>query len=231
MLRVVDLLKHAVSSATANAGLPPRPAAEIDPYLDAAERCVVRYGWKRTSPKDVAREAGVERTTIYRKLGPKDQIFRLLLAREVHRIIDHAAEVAMREERGPSVLVELSASTIEWMQNNPVLSKLLDDDPELVASFLDRGVPDLIERFAKTLAPFLAMAMKAGQLAERDPVAVTEWCVRIGLTAVVAPPPGPLRPFLAAVLVPLLTVERSEGGQSANAETKPKPKPKQKKKR
>ena len=34
-----------------------RPDEALAPYLDAAERCVRRYGWSRTSPKDIAREA------------------------------------------------------------------------------------------------------------------------------------------------------------------------------
>ena len=71
-------------------GLPAPPSDELEPYLDAATCCVERYGWSRTSTKDIAREAGVERTTLYRHLGSKDRILRLLIAREAHRLIDAA---------------------------------------------------------------------------------------------------------------------------------------------
>ena len=188
-------------------GLPPRPDASLDPYLDAAERCVRRYGWSRTSPQDIAREAGVERTTVYRNLGKKDQIFRLLIAREVHRIIDRAVEVGDSDESGPAVVVELVASTIEQVLANPVIAKLLADEPELVAGFLERGLPDLIERFSRALSPALGAGMQAGVLKARDPVAVTQWVVRVALSLLFAPPPGELRPFLASVLVPVLDPE------------------------
>ncbi len=195
-----------LADAVEGGGLPPRPDASLAPYLDAAERCVRRYGWSRTSPKDIAREAGVERTTLYRHLGKKEQIFRLLIAREVHRIIDRASEVGLTAGGGPEVVIELVASTVEHVLANPVFAKLLDDEPELVGGFLERGLPDLIDRFTRALSPAVEAAMRAGLLAERDPVALTQWVVRVALSLVFAPAPGPLRPFLATLLAPALTV-------------------------
>ncbi len=187
-------------------GLPPKPDASLEPYLDAAEVCVQRYGWSRTSPKDIAREAGVERTTIYRNLGKKEQIFRLLIAREVHRIIERATAVDLDGRQGHEVVIELTASTVEEVLANPVLSKILDDEPELVGGFLERGLPDIVERFSSALSPAVALAMETGILAKGDPVALTEWVVRVGITLILAPSPGPLREFLGAVLEPVLAV-------------------------
>lgn len=141
------------AEAIADQGLPPQPDPALDPYLDAAEACVRRYGWSRVSPRDIATEAGVERTTIYRHLGKKEQIFRLLIAREVHRIIAKAVDVDLDGRAGPEAVVELTASTVEQVLANPVVSKLLDDEPALVAGFLERGLPQVIDRFSKALAP------------------------------------------------------------------------------
>lgn len=206
-----------LADALADSGLPARPDASLDPYLDAAEACVRRYGWSRTSPRDIAREAGVERSTVYRHLGSKDTIFRLLVAREVHRLIDRSVVVAASAPAGPEVVVEVLASAVEHVRQSPSLAKLLEDDPELVSRFLDRGVPDVIARFRSTLSPLLAMWMDAGFLARRDPVAITEWGVRIGLSVLFAPPPGELRRFLAEVLVPVLEVRAgADGGRGAS---------------
>lgn len=193
--------------AGTDTGLPDRPDPSLDPLLDAAAEVVRRHGWSRTTLQDIAREAGVDRTTIYRHLGPKDDVFRLVIARESHRIMDRAVEVAMSGEAGPRMVVELLATSIEYCFDNPVISKLLDDDPEMVARFLARGIPELIERFTDTLAPVLGMGMQMGVIAPRDPAIITDWIVRMGLSVLVTAPNGDLRDFLAEVLLPVLTPE------------------------
>ena len=188
-------------------GLPERPEPELDPFLDAAAAVVRRRGWSGTSLQDVAREAGVDRTTIYRRLGPKDNVFRLVAAREVHHLIQRAIELALSGQPGPELVVELLATSIEYCQENPVISKLIEDDPEMIAGFLARGVPDVIDRFRSTLAPVLGMGMDLGAVARRNPAIVTDWIVRMGLSALVTPPDGDLREFLAEILMPVLSPE------------------------
>lgn len=188
-------------------GLPPRPRPELDAYLDAVEACIRRYGWSRTSPQDIAREMGINRTTVYRVLGAKDQIFSLLLAREVHRLIEGAVAISERCAReglvGADVLVELLASSIEHVRENPTFAKLLADDPELVGGFMRDGIPSVIDRFSKALGPLLLGSMRAGVLAESDPHLITEWMVRISLSLLFAPPTTELRQFLAVGVRPL----------------------------
>jgi hypothetical protein len=71
-------------------------------------------------------------------------------------------------------------------------------------------VPDFLSRATALLAPFLAVAMQAGHLADRDPVTVAEWLLRIGTSLVLVEPPGDLRAFLAELLVPALTPEPAQ---------------------
>ena len=192
---------------TAVEGLPPRPPAELDVYLDAAEACIRRYGWSRTSPQDIAREMGINRTTVYRVLGPKDRVFPLLVAREVHRLIERAGVISARCARdglvGADALAELLASTIEHLRDDPTIAKLLRDEPELVGAFMRDGIPGVIERFSKAFGPVLDGAMRAGVLRPRDPYLMTEWMVRISLSLLFAPPATELRSFLAAGVRPL----------------------------
>jgi len=62
---------------------PPKPiygAQPVgDPILDAAALCVHRKGFDNTSLEEVAAEAGVSRTTIYRRYGNRDSLFTALL--------------------------------------------------------------------------------------------------------------------------------------------------------
>src|SRR5882672_10500764 len=92
-------------------GLPPRPDESVWPYLDAAARCIERFGWQRTSVKDVAREAGVERTTVYRNVGSMEDIFRALVARELHELMESVPRRVPPNAVGSEVVIELVAGS------------------------------------------------------------------------------------------------------------------------
>jgi AcrR family transcriptional regulator len=200
-------LPPVLAAAVGGDRLPARPPPELNPYLDAVEVCVRRYGWSRTSPQDIAREAGVNRTTIYRLLGPKDAIFRLLIAREVHRLMDGAArlgaELRGHGTGGADAIVELIAWAIERVREDPTIAKLLADEPELIAGFMRDGIPGVLQRFTEMLGPLLAAAMESGVVVRRDPLVMTEWMVRMGLSLLFAPPRSDLRRFLSAGVRPL----------------------------
>jgi len=51
-----------------------------DPILDAAARCISRKNFDNTSLEEVAAEAGVSRTTLYRRFGNRENLFAALLA-------------------------------------------------------------------------------------------------------------------------------------------------------
>ncbi|MDO7842225.1 TetR/AcrR family transcriptional regulator [Sphingomonas immobilis] len=50
-----------------------------DPVLDAAARCIERKGFDNTSLEEVASESGVSRTTLYRRYGNRESLFKALL--------------------------------------------------------------------------------------------------------------------------------------------------------
>lgn len=194
----------ATSWAVVGAGLPDPPDESVWPYLDAATRAVQKFGWARTTMGDIAREAGVERTTIYRRVGSMPEVYRLMVAHELHKLVAAIPAAVPDGADAPGVVVESLAAAIEYCADHPVLTKVLDHEPALVSSVLVEAVPAVIERISELLVPTVAGAMDLGLLARRDPIAVTQWIARISLSLLVSPPPGELRPFLDAVLRPLL---------------------------
>lgn len=52
----------------------------IEQVAEAALRLFARYGYKRTSMDDIAREAGLARATLYLHFKGKDEVFRAMLA-------------------------------------------------------------------------------------------------------------------------------------------------------
>ncbi|MDP3256505.1 MAG: helix-turn-helix domain-containing protein [Bosea sp. (in: a-proteobacteria)] len=61
--------------------LPEEATTRIEQIADAALRRFVRYGFKRSSMDDIAREAGLAKATIYLHFKGKDDVFRAMMAR------------------------------------------------------------------------------------------------------------------------------------------------------
>jgi AcrR family transcriptional regulator len=186
----------------------PSPPASLDPYLDAAARCFARHGIGRTSVQDIAREARVERTTVYRQVGNVPSVVRLLTARELHRLLESLPD-HLTGLHGPEVVVDLLATVIRYGRQHPVLAKVLADEPELIGPYLVQEVPAFIDLVAVAATPLLRAAMDAGELARRDPALVAQLLVRLCVPLLLAPPPGDLRALLSEVLVPALAPEES----------------------
>jgi AcrR family transcriptional regulator len=187
-------------------GIPSPPGGDLDPYLDAATRCFVRYGVRRTSVQDVADELGVNRTTVYRQVGTINEVIRLLIARDLHRLGELPASLAGTS--GPRAVVELMATIVQYASDHPVMVKVLRDEPEVIGPFLASDLPEVIDRVTAAISPLLGAAMAADQIARRNPDLLAESLVRLGITLVLAPPSGELETFLAEVLVPTLKLDR-----------------------
>ncbi|HEX4905486.1 MAG TPA: TetR/AcrR family transcriptional regulator [Acidimicrobiales bacterium] len=188
------------------AGIPAPPDPSLDPYLDAAARCFARHGVSRCSVQDIAADLKVSRATVYRQIGNVEAAVRLLLARELHRLLSEMPSV-LAPPLGPQTIIDLVAGIVTFARHHPVLEKVLRDEPELIGPFLVTDLDELIGRVVGAVAPLLSSAMDAGWLARRDPDVVADWLVRLAISLVLAPPKGPLADHLGELLVPALTPE------------------------
>lgn len=152
---------------------------------------------------DVAGELGVNRATVYRRVGSIERQAALLLARDLNRVLA-TLPGRLVGRSGPDAVIDLLATVVSSVRHHPVMAKILQDEPDLVGSWLTSGLPALTARVAPAIVPLLRIGMERGDLARRDPAVVAEWVVRIGVSLTVAPPPGDLRAFLAEILVPSL---------------------------
>ena len=188
------------------AGIPAPPDPALDPYLDAAARCFARHGVARSSVQDIAAELRVSRATVYRQIGNVNAAVRLLLARELNRLLSSMPQ-DLALPLGPQTVVDLVAGIVSFARAHPVLEKVLRDEPELIGPFLVTDLDELIGRVVTAVAPLLEAAMEAGWLARRDPAIVADWIVRLAISLVLAPPTRPLADHLGELLVPALTPE------------------------
>jgi AcrR family transcriptional regulator len=180
-------------------------SSAIDPYLDAFARVVQDKGLERTRVQDVADAVGVNRVTVYRQVGTVREMTHLLFERELQRSLPDVAGWASADD-AVGALVSLLADVVRVFRGHPVLTKVIEDEPHLLGPYLLRDLPEVLGRSAHVSEGLLTWAMESGRLARRDPAMLGEWVARVLVTAVLAPPAGPLEEFFDEGLRPLLEV-------------------------
>lgn len=197
---VTELLDH----------LPPKPGPALDRLLDATERCVARYGLRRTSMTDIAREMRVARTTLYRQVGSVEQAIALVASRQVHRFLgDLLAMLSSPEGAGPGAFVSSVAGAVRFARSDPMCRRVLEDEPELLGSLVARDLAPYAAQVAEALAPLVAGAMEAGTIGRGDAAMAAQWMVRVVAALVALPPEGDLDEMVRYALEPLLRVAES----------------------
>lgn len=191
------------SPALVALGVPPVPDPALDPYLDAAARCFARHGLRRTRVTDIADEVGVSRVTVYRQVGTVEVVARLLLARELDRLVRELAAALMAADDAAGI-VSLIASAVEFATEHPVLSKVLRDEPDLVGAFVIAELPSLIDRLLVLADPVVRRLVELDHSSRFDVPVLGEWLARVVITMVVAPPRKRPEEFLGEVLLPAL---------------------------
>jgi AcrR family transcriptional regulator len=128
------------------------PAADsTELILDAALVEFERHGVHRVALDDVARRAGVSRTTIYRRFANRDELVEAVIEREnVALFADIAAEL---RNTGPKTNVYVEAFTLSILRfrTHRVLDQLITDEPALVLAQAKRHYPKAIDRMAEAL--------------------------------------------------------------------------------
>lgn len=129
----------------------PGPERATENILDAAVVEFERHGFRRVALDDVARRAGVSRTTIYRRFANKDELVGAVIEREnVKLFADIAAEL---KQAGPqsNYYVEAFTLSILKFRRHRVLHEMITDEPGLVLALADRYYQPALGRIAEAL--------------------------------------------------------------------------------
>ncbi|HEX3283443.1 MAG TPA: helix-turn-helix domain-containing protein [Mycobacterium sp.] len=129
----------------------PAPDPSTEAILVAAVVEFERHGLRRVALDDVARRAGVSRTTIYRRFANKDELIAAVVEREnVALFADIAAEL---KQAGPqsNYYVEAFTLSILRFRRHRVLNRMMSDEPALVLELARRHYGAAIGRMADAL--------------------------------------------------------------------------------
>jgi AcrR family transcriptional regulator len=119
--------------------------------LDAALVEFERHGFRRVALDDVAKRAGVSRTTIYRRFANRDELVGAVIEREnVALFADIAQEL---KSAGPQANYYVEAFTLSILRfrRHRVLNRMMVDEPALVLELMHRHYGAAVERMADAL--------------------------------------------------------------------------------
>ena len=194
--------------------------ATDDAILEAALDQFAITGVSRTSTDDIARRAGVNRATVYRRFGSRESLLAAAYLHEAGRVLDElSARVpdVPAPGTGPAFdpaenVVLMITEAVAVMRANRLLARMLETDRELVLAGMTRGAGDVLGFAADVLAERIrALHACRGTDPPADPRALGITVARLIQSLVLTPDAAPdlgtpraARRYVRTVIVPLL---------------------------
>lgn len=159
--------------------MPPAPATgTADRILDAADRLLGRFGYRKMTIEDLAREAGIGKGTVYLSFESKESIALACIDRMVDRLLARLGRIASGPgtpiERIRSLLLERVVVRLDYARFH---SETLD---ELLAALRRRLMErraGYFRREAEVIATVLAEGRRTGVFAIEDPLEIAHTLV------------------------------------------------------
>lgn len=104
--------------------------------LEAALVSAEKYGVRRMTMEDIAREAGLARVTLYTHFRTKDDIVRGAALNELGRVLGELDTVFAQPGTAEERLVRTFAHAIRLLRGHALLQRLLAVEPEVLMPFL-----------------------------------------------------------------------------------------------
>lgn len=129
--------------------------------LDAATTLLVRYGYRKTTVDDVAREAGVGKGTIYLHWKDKNELFSAAIWREQRR---YSEEVQRRIAADPEggLLHRITVHGILAALTNPLMATLLRGNSDIFNGFLSAYDQSFLNRLLGDTDTYIVELQRAG---------------------------------------------------------------------
>lgn len=102
----------------------------ITRILDAALKQFEDVGIRKSTVEDVARRAGVDRVTVYRRVGSKNDIAQAVLARESERLLNRVAAATAATESLADRVVAAFTGMMVGLRDHPLYNRLVGIEPD-----------------------------------------------------------------------------------------------------
>lgn len=144
--------------------------------LDAAGRCIVRRGNAQIRMAEVADEAGVSRSTVYRYFASRDEVLLGLMLARVDVALDKLV-LSLRHPDDPvRSLPEMVLAQVESVDGDPLNEALFDAESTAVTTALEAGSQPIADLLLRHYGPLLQQWKVAGRVYDDlDPGWVVQW--------------------------------------------------------
>lgn len=142
-----------------------------DDILDAVADCVRALGVRRTTVAEIARRAGLARSTVYTHFSDVTAATAALLTRELLSLLGAAADEgtepadAAARERLIARAVHLAAA----VPDDPLIERILELDAELLVPYLVRRLGSSQRAILDTVADLVAEGQRDGSIRAGEP--------------------------------------------------------------
>jgi len=132
-------------------------ASPEDRVLDAARRCVDRWGLSKLTIDDVATEAGVSRATLYRLFpGGKDVMFDALRVRELQEFFSGMRDSLHHVDSLLDFSVQVAGYAIREMRSDEHLAMMLaTEEGTALKSLTVEGLPRILRVASEYITPLI----------------------------------------------------------------------------
>lgn len=188
---------------------------DVDPttekILDAALDRILQLGIRRASLDDIARGAGLNRVTIYRRFTTKDKLVEAVLARELTRALSDITAAGGAVAGVDAQIEETMVALLRTIRTHPLMTKLLSVDPDEALNFYTVRGRQLVAAGINYILAYCHRGQADGVLDQYDPQPVAELLARLAHSLMLTPSGGlnfddekAARRFVQTAIVPLL---------------------------
>jgi AcrR family transcriptional regulator len=139
--------------------------ALLDRVVEAARRCFARYGVDRTTMNDIAKEAGIGRTGVYRLGLTRPEITEAAIVSRLRELGEGIRPIADRDARFAELLLDTSIATVDAARSDPELHHLLDTTATVSLHRLITGRDSAMQAIVlDVIGPMLRRGRERGEM-------------------------------------------------------------------
>lgn len=178
--------------------------------LQAARVCYLHFGVEKTGMADIAKQAKLARSTIYRYYSTSDQLLLALISTEMQEMNRVLTKKLARFQHPEQIIVEGLLMAIKAIPEHPLLSQIFAGENTSALRQKIWNSPLIIALGRDLMATVMQASIEQGQLRQTVRIEILiEWVYRILLSFLSLPSnwiktDKELRSTLRALLIPVL---------------------------
>ncbi|TQL66284.1 TetR family transcriptional regulator [Nocardioides albertanoniae] len=155
--------------------------------LDAATQVLREGGPRPRLITNIAERAQVSRPTLYRHFPERSDLYDSLIRVELTRVVDEVVSRARDTSSPREEYIDVVVLLVREARGHPALQAVLARHPEIMATYLPRILPIVLEIAEPRLGPIIDAGVAQGRWAPLDKRVAITWTTRLITSLIVMP--------------------------------------------